>query len=107
VPLEHELGEVKAHTEHLAATGPQKGEQAAVARPQVEDATSVARHMLEQDALSLGAARGVVGPGEIPTDMLGGGPFLGGQASLSASSPEGGGSAPVPAVDLHRATATT
>jgi hypothetical protein len=55
--LEHELGEIKAHTVHLGAIDTQQGEQAAVTGPEVEDATSVARNMLKQHAFSLGARR--------------------------------------------------
>ncbi len=77
---EHELGEVKTHAEHFAVINLEKGEQAAVARAEVEDAPSVARHMLEQDALSLCPAWILIRPAEIPTDMLGGRPFLGGHA---------------------------
>jgi hypothetical protein len=42
--------------ETLAAINPEKGEQPAVARAEVEDATSAARHMLEQDAVRVVAA---------------------------------------------------
>jgi len=55
---------------HLGALGAQKGEQARVARAQVEDATSVAGHMLEQDALSLRAARVGIRPPQIAVDVL-------------------------------------
>lgn len=78
--LEHGLGKVKADTKRLVAIDPEKGEQAAVARPEVEDATNVARHMLEQDVLSLRATRILVGPAEITMNMLGGRPFLSGPA---------------------------
>jgi hypothetical protein len=68
--LEHEIGEVKAHAAHLAPIDLEKGEQAAVARPEVEDATSVVGDMLEQDALSLRSARISIRPVEIPSYML-------------------------------------
>jgi hypothetical protein len=41
------------------------GEQAPVSRPEVEDTTSVARHVLEQNALALGAMRKRIRTGEI------------------------------------------
>ena len=50
---EHQLGEVDAHADHLGTIGLQEGEQTPVARAEVEDATSPARHVLEQNALSL------------------------------------------------------
>ena len=56
----------------------EQGEQATVARPKVEDATSVGWRMVERDALSLCAARTVVHPAEIALDVLVGRPFLAG-----------------------------
>lgn len=78
--LEHELGEVDAHTKHFGSIDLEKGEQPPVARPEVEDATSISRHVLEQDALSLCAARIAVRPAEIALNVLGGRPFPGGHA---------------------------
>ena len=71
------LGEVEAHTEHLAAIDPKMGKKATVASPEVEDATRVPRHMLEQDALSHCAVRVAIRPAKITNDVFGGRPLLG------------------------------
>jgi hypothetical protein len=55
-------------------------EQAPVAGAEVEDARGAARHVLEQDALALRAARVLVGPRQVAADVLGGRPLLGGHA---------------------------
>ena len=62
---------------YLAAIDLEKGEQATVARPEVEDATSVTRHLLDQDALSLRAVRIGVRSGQVAVGVLSGRPFLG------------------------------
>ena len=74
---EHQLGEVEADPEHLRALPPQVIEQAAVAGPDVEDATGVERHVLEQDALSLCPARKLIRPPQVVIDVLGVRPLLG------------------------------
>jgi hypothetical protein len=88
---EHEFGEVKSDTKHLRTIDLEQREQAAIARPEVEDPPSVERHMLEQDAVSLCATRILIRPAEIATDVLGIGPFLRGHAfvGLAGDSPVG------------------
>src|SRR5438105_4162517 len=98
--LEHELGEVKTHTKHLGAIDPKKGEQATVPRPEVEDATRVVRHMLDQDPLSLCAARIPIRPAEIAMDMVGGRPLLGGHAFIIGLAHRAG-SAPDPNLSVR------
>jgi hypothetical protein len=66
---EHEIGEVETHARHLRTLALEQGEQSAVAGTQVEDAPSLERHVLEQDALSLEAMRELVGSIEIATDF--------------------------------------
>jgi hypothetical protein len=82
--FEHELREVEADTMYLAAIDPEKGEQTTVARPEVEDATSLARHLLDQDALSLRAARRGVRSGQVALGVLGGRPLLSCHAPMLA-----------------------
>jgi hypothetical protein len=74
--LEHGLGEVKADTKHLRATNSEQSEQATVARAEVEDPTSVARHVLEQDAVSVSTTWIPIRPAKIAADVLGVGPLL-------------------------------
>jgi len=72
---EHQLGEVNADTAHVAAVVLQQGEQAAVAGAEVEDARGFASDLLEQHALSLGAARMLLCPAAVAIDVRGGLPF--------------------------------
>lgn len=81
---EHEPGEVEADAKHLRAIGLEKGEQAAIARAEIEDATSVARHLFKQNALPLYTMRKLVRATEVATDpLLVGRPLLAGHAALS------------------------
>jgi hypothetical protein len=80
--FEHELGEIERHATHMRTVDPQHGEQASVAGPEVEDATSVARYVIEQHALALRAAGVLVRELEIARDVLGGHPLLGGHAVI-------------------------
>ncbi len=57
---EHDLGEVEPYPAGLGSIGRRTGEQPAVTRAEVEDAPGVARHDVEQNALTLGAARKVI-----------------------------------------------
>jgi hypothetical protein len=45
--LEHKLGDVETHADPVGAVSPQQGEQASVARSQVQDPAGVARHVIE------------------------------------------------------------
>ena len=74
---EHDLGEVETDALHLRALAPQEIEQPAVAGPDVEDPTGVARHVLEQDALPLSPARKLIRPPQVVIDVLGVRPLLG------------------------------
>jgi hypothetical protein len=80
--VEHDLREVKADANDLGAIALEKRQQAAVSRPEVEDTTNVIRDMLEQDALSLCAARESIRPVEIAQDTLGDSPLAGGHARI-------------------------
>ena len=64
-----------ADTAHVAAVVLQQGEQAAVAGAEVEDARGFASDLLEQHALSLGAARMLLCPASVAIDVRGGLPF--------------------------------
>ena len=81
--LEHDVGEVEPDPANVRAITHEQGQEATVARPEVEHATHFARHVVEQDALALSSAREFVGSAETAIDVLSGGPFLGVQASLS------------------------
>jgi hypothetical protein len=83
--LQHGLGEIEAHTKHLAAVEPEEGKQPPIARPEVEDASGVAGHLLKQDAFSLRAVRVGVGPGKVAQRVFRGRPFLGGHARILAA----------------------
>src|ERR1700728_4063822 len=68
--VEHDLGEVNTDANDLGTIALQQREQATVARSEVKYATTVARYLFEQDALSLCAMREAVGPVEIVQDAL-------------------------------------
>jgi hypothetical protein len=74
--VEHDLGEVKADAHNLGAITLEECEHTAISRPEVEDATSVGRDMLEQDALPLRAVRESVRSIQIAQDTLGSGPLV-------------------------------
>ena len=67
---QHRLGKVEAHTEAVGSVAPQQPQQPSIAGTQVEDPSGVARDMIEQDALTLGAVRKRVGPGEVAQRVL-------------------------------------
>ena len=67
---EHQLGGVQAHAGHRGPVGLQKGEQAAVAGPEVEDPAGAAGDLLEQHGLALGPMGELVGPGEVAVDVV-------------------------------------
>jgi hypothetical protein len=81
---EHGLGKVEAHTVYPGAIAQEGAEQPPIARPEVEDAPGVARHLLEQDTLSLCAVRIGVSPGEVAQRVFRVLPFLGGHARILA-----------------------
>jgi hypothetical protein len=86
--LKHGLGEVEAHPDHPGSIAQKQAEEPSVARPEVEDAPSIAWHLFEQGAFSFGAARVGVGPGEVAQRVLCGSPFFGRHARiLTAGSP--------------------
>jgi hypothetical protein len=66
----------------MRAISLEQGQQATVARPAVEHATHLTRHVVEQDALALRSARKLVRSAGISIDVLGGGPLLGGRAAI-------------------------
>ncbi len=68
---EHDLGEIKADANDLGTIAVEKREQATVSRPDVEDAMSVVRDVLQQDTLPLCAVREPIRPVEIIQDTLG------------------------------------
>jgi hypothetical protein len=86
--VEHDLGEVEAHAERLGAIRQEQGEQPAVARAEVEDATGVTRNEVEEDALPLGTARKLVRPVEIVINVLGAGPLLARHGAYSRFQPK-------------------
>jgi hypothetical protein len=96
--VEHERREVETQAEHRGALGLQEGQQTAVAGAEVEDARGPARHVVEQDALSLGAVAVLVGAPEIAADVLGGRPLRCGHAlTLRTRARRVGACAPRPA----------
>ena len=74
--VEHDLGEVNADTNDLGTTLLQKREQTTISRPEVQNATSLIRDMLEQDALSLRAVWESIRPVQIARDTLRGSPLV-------------------------------
>ncbi len=68
--LEHRLGDVETHAGAVWSVRSQQGEQASIPRAKIEDSAGVARHVLEQDALTLGAVRQRVRTGEVAQRML-------------------------------------
>jgi hypothetical protein len=80
----HQLGEVKANTNHFRAVNLEQGQQTPVPGAEVEDATSIARHVLEQDTLALAPMGKLVRATEIAIDFpLVARPLLPGHAPLS------------------------
>jgi hypothetical protein len=81
---EHGLGKVEAHAGYPGAIAREEAEQPPITRPEVEDASGVAGHLLEQYALSLCAVRIGVSPGEVAQRVFRGLPFLGGHDRILA-----------------------
>jgi hypothetical protein len=68
---------VETDPEHPGALAAQVIEQAAVAGPDVENASRIRRDLFEQDALSLGATGKVIRPFQVVINVLAGRPLLG------------------------------
>jgi hypothetical protein len=68
--LEHRLGDVEPHADAVGSVLPQQGEQASIASAEVEDAPCVARHVIEQDPLTLGPVRERIRASEVAQGML-------------------------------------
>jgi hypothetical protein len=81
---EHGLGKVEAHAGYPRAIAREEAEQPPITRPEVEDASGVAGHLLEQYALSLCAVRIGVSPGEVAQRVFRVLPFLSGYARILA-----------------------
>ena len=80
--VEHDVGEVEPDPAKVRPITHEQGQEATIARPEVEDAAHFARHVVEQDALALSSAREFVGSAEVSIDVLSGGPFLGVHGSI-------------------------
>jgi len=63
--LEHWLGDVQTDADAVGPVQPQQGEQASIARAEVQDLPGVARHVIEQDALTLATVRQPIGTSKV------------------------------------------
>lgn len=78
--VEHDLGEVEAHTMHLRMACLEHGEQTPIARTEVEDPANIPGHLFEQDALPFGPVRELVRPAQVASHAVAVGPLLAGHA---------------------------
>ena len=68
--LEHWLDDIETNADAVGSGQPQQGEQASITRAEVEDPPGVARHVIRQDTLTLGAVRERICSGEVAERML-------------------------------------
>jgi len=76
--VEHDVREIEADSAQVPAIALKQRQQPAVAGAKVEHTANLRRDVVEQHAFAFPAARELVGTAEIPTDMFGGCPLLGG-----------------------------
>jgi hypothetical protein len=98
--LEHWLGDIETNADAVGSGQPQQGEQASVPRAEVQDSPRVARHVIEQDALTLAAVRQPVGRSRASDPLIGRRGASAGRTTRGRAS-EGGRTAPAPGGRSH------